>query len=106
MTRVKDNRYLVDIPGNRRIINDFILKYLNNSVSIIFVIDSNDKSSFKDAAEILFSIIREIHNIKIYSNNDSETKKQIYRALILFNKSDLITSRSISYIKDELERSM
>ncbi|QOY41045.1 Signal recognition particle receptor beta subunit [Cryptosporidium parvum] len=106
VTRIKDNRYLVDIPGNRRIINDFILKYLNNSVSIIFVIDSNDKSSFKDAAEILFSIIREIHNIKIYSNNDSETKKQIYRVLILFNKSDLITSRSISYIKDELERSI
>ncbi|KAH8584489.1 uncharacterized protein ELE39_002583 [Cryptosporidium sp. chipmunk genotype I] len=105
VTKIKDDRYLIDIPGNRRIIHDFILKYLNNSVSIIFVIDSNDKSSFKDAAEILFSIIKELRKIKMYAN-DSKTNKQICRVLILCNKSDLISSRNITYIKDELERSM
>ncbi|OII73060.1 uncharacterized protein cubi_02291 [Cryptosporidium ubiquitum] len=106
LTKVNDNRYLVDIPGNRRVIHDFILKYLNKSVSIIFVIDSNDKSSFKDAAEILFSIIREVKKIKTYKNDVSETNKQVYKVLILCNKSDLISSRNISYIKDELERSI
>lgn len=105
LTKINDNRYLVDIPGNRRVINDLILKYLNNSVSTIFVIDSNDKSSFKDAAEILFFIIREIKKIKMYMNM-SENTQHVYKVLVLCNKSDLISSRNTSYIKDELERSM
>lgn len=105
VTKVNDN-YLVDIPGNRRIINDFILKYLNNSISTMLVIDSSDKQSFKDAAEILFLLLSKINRTEMYSFGGSDMIKQKYKVLILCNKSDITSSRNISYIRDELERSM
>ncbi|KAF7457804.1 signal recognition particle receptor subunit beta [Cryptosporidium felis] len=102
-TILVNNVYLIDIPGNRKAINEYILKYINNARSFILVIDSGDKPTFKEAAEILLFVMNNVENS---SHNNSKFNTSRIKVLILCNKSDLNSSRNTTYIKEELERNI
>ncbi|KAH8739473.1 hypothetical protein FG386_000445 [Cryptosporidium ryanae] len=104
--KVNDQHYLVDIPGNRRIINNYIMKYINCSNSVIFVLDSSNRSSFKEAAEIIYFTIFNILKGSSEIRGRKASGFPEYKFIILCNKSDLSSSKNFKYIREELERNI
>ncbi|KAH7649408.1 hypothetical protein FG379_001035 [Cryptosporidium bovis] len=104
--KMNERHYLVDIPGDRRIINNYIVKYIYYSISIIFVIDSSNRSSFREAAEILYFTITNILKNNYENKKDRIPSYPKYKIIILCNKSDLSSSRNSKYIREELERNI
>ncbi|KAL7069150.1 hypothetical protein ACR3K2_04070 [Cryptosporidium serpentis] len=99
-----ENIFLIDIPGNTKIAKNEILRYIPITKAIIMMIDSTSKSSFKECAELLYFVICEIIAKGISYSDDAHKKIKSTPIFILCNKNDLSTSKSESYIKEEIER--
>ncbi|EDO05153.1 Signal recognition particle receptor beta subunit family protein [Babesia bovis T2Bo] len=77
---------VVDTPGNFRLLPDS-MKYIESAKSLIFVVDSSDKQSFKMAAQLLVDIAL---NPRVIASRP--------RMLFLANKSDMLGSRDVESV--------
>ncbi|CDR96190.1 ADP RIBOSYLATION FACTOR-RELATED, putative [Babesia bigemina] len=87
---------LIDTPGSFRLLPDS-MKHIERAMSLIFVVDSADKHSFKMAAQQLVDILL---NAKVAANGPS--------MLFVANKTDVMGSRDpdtvLHFVQLEAER--
>ncbi|GBE62682.1 signal recognition particle receptor beta subunit, putative [Babesia ovata] len=87
---------VIDTPGNFRLLPE-AMKYIERATSLIFVVDSADKHSFKMAAQQLVDILL---NAKVAANDPS--------LLFVANKTDVLGSRDpetvLHFVQLEAER--
>jgi len=90
---------LVDVPGHERVRNRILDVHLGDTKAIIFVIDAEKaREDIRDSAEFFINILS---NNNLYKKTSKKDKCKI---LIIANKQDTATAKSINAIKILLEK--